>query len=63
MATKLNRQYFCIGAEQYHSCTINSNFEATLQKSIMKDVIHEHQPNSFCFDTIDETQIINNGNV
>lgn len=63
MPTKLNRQYFSIGAEQYHPYTISSDFEATLQKSIMKNVIHEHKPNSFCFDTIDETQLINNGSV
>lgn len=63
MPTKLNRQYFSIGAEQYHPYTITSDFVATLQKSSMKDVIHEHQPNSFYFNTIDETQLINNRNV
>lgn len=53
MPENLDRCYHSIGAEQYHPYTIHisSDFEATLHKSVMKDVIHEHQPNSFCFDT------------
>lgn len=51
MPENQDRCYHSIGAEQYHPYTISSDFETTLHKSVMKDVIHEHQPNSFCFDT------------
>lgn len=60
---KLDRCYYSIYAEQYHSYIISSDFEVPLHKSIMKNVIHKYQSNSFCFDTIDEIKLINNGNV
>lgn len=63
------RKYKSIGAEQCHPYSLSLDFECTLKKinHVLKgkttSYIHEHIPNSFCFNSFESTKLVRCENV